>query len=397
MTSSFQNTLFLLILLIATLLVCGCSKEDETVPGAVPTIPGPSIAEIEGITSNEGSFLMYDSIGRQVVVPKQISSVICSGEGCISLFTLLQVEDRIVGVDASEIVQTDQDFREYQHAYPKFSSLRVISGQDGNADPNRIQRISPLPDLIFLADNEKGYNPDELQRLTGIPVLVVRSGDLVEKQDEFEYSLRLMGIVLQVRTRAEDVIQFFRTLKENLKDRIAVLSDDTIRTAYVGGTSDGYPRDVLYTTPHYMPFVLAGVNQVPYSVTTNNQAGSPVHITLQELVAEQPQGVFIDLATLQNKDNAVTELQTYPTYTRITAISEGAVYGLLPSDRGASNYGSILANAYFIGKTLYPDKYTDVNPESMADDIFTFLYGKPLFYEMNTSLSEYAFHEIPLS
>ena len=397
MISSFQKVLVLFLLLLVILLVCGCSEEDKTDTPVVPTIPGPSIAEIEGINIRAGSFLVYDSIGRQVAVPTQVSSVVCSGDGCLRLITMLKAEDRIVGVDESETILSDQDAIDYTLVYPGYSGLPAITDSSGTIDPERIKLLQPLPDIILIMDNDQGFSPDELWKQTGIPVIVIRPGNLFEKQDEFEYSVRLLGIVLNIRDRAEAVIQFFKTLKGNLNDRIAALTVDSTRTAYVGGTSEGHVRDILDTTPGYMPFQLAGVRQLPMSLATGNVTQSIVHISLPELVAEQPDAVFIDLATMQNDDNAVTELQTYPTYTRITAVSDGSVYGLLPCKLHGYNYGSIIANAYYVGKTLYPDKFSDVNPELMADDIFTFLYGKPLFNRLDQSLSGYAFHKIPLT
>ncbi len=35
-----------------------------------------------------------------------------------------------------------------------------------------------------------------------------------------------------------------------------------------------------------------------------------------------------------------------------------------------------------MGKVLYPDRFKDVNPEKKADEIYTFLVGKPV-YEQN--------------
>ena len=46
------------------------------------------------------------------------------------------------------------------------------------------------------------------------------------------------------------------------------------------------------------------------------------------------------------------------------------------------NIGTALADAYYIGKVLYPNKFADVNPEEKADKIYTFLVGKPVYKEM---------------
>ncbi|MBN1167371.1 MAG: ABC transporter substrate-binding protein [Methanospirillaceae archaeon] len=394
----------LILFLLGSLLIsCGCISPDgrNDVLTPVPTIPGPSIAEIEGINVDAGSMIVYDSAGRQVAVPRYISHVICLGEGCVSLLVMLDAHDLIAAVDKPFLAPGSRDTNEYQSLYPGLFRLPAVSDESGVPDLDRISMLSPAPDVIFSTHSIRTDNPDELQAKTGIPVIVTSPGDLNMKKDEFENSLRLLGTVLQKRSRSEAVILFFRTLTGNLQDRTIVLSKDLKKTAYVGGSSFGYTRDILDTTPGYLPFILARIDQIPSSIAITraelaDDGNTVVHISLTDLVAEKPDAVFIDLATLKNADNAITELRTYPTYTRISAISDGSVYGLFPSQHYGFNYGSVIANAYFLGKMMYPDKFTDVNPEKMADDIFTFLYGAPLFEEMDQSLQGFIFQKIPL-
>ncbi len=58
----------------------------------------------------------------------------------------------------------------------------------------------------------------------------------------------------------------------------------------------------------------------------------------------------------------------------------------------------MLANAYFIGKTLYPpDRFEDVDPpEEKADEIYTFFIGKPVFDEHKNQYRNLGFAEITL-
>jgi iron complex transport system substrate-binding protein len=41
-----------------------------------------------------------------------------------------------------------------------------------------------------------------------------------------------------------------------------------------------------------------------------------------------------------------------------------------------------LADAYAIGKILYPQAFADIEPEKKADEIYTLLVGKPVYAEM---------------
>jgi hypothetical protein len=72
-----------------------------------------------------------------------------------------------------------------------------------------------------------------------------------------------------------------------------------------------------------------------------------------------------------------------PAYRTLTAVKKGLVYGVLPYNWYATNYGSVLANAYFIGNILYPERFTDIDPVAKTNDIYSFLVGKPVFAKMN--------------
>lgn len=90
-------------------------------------------------------------------------------------------------------------------------------------------------------------------------------------------------------------------------------------------------------------------------------------------------------------------MQNDPAYRTLTAVNEGRVYGLLPYNWYTQNYGSILANAYFIGKLLYPDRFADVDPAAKANEIYTFLVGKPVFKDMDSMFQNLAFKPIPVN
>ena len=52
------------------------------------------------------------------------------------------------------------------------------------------------------------------------------------------------------------------------------------------------------------------------------------------------------------------------------------------SSRPAGPAATALADAYAIGKILYPAQFEDVELASKADEIYTFLVGKPIYKRM---------------
>jgi iron complex transport system substrate-binding protein len=91
------------------------------------------------------------------------------------------------------------------------------------------------------------------------------------------------------------------------------------------------------------------------------------------------------------------ELQNDPVYQGLTAVENKAVFGVLPYNWYAQNFGSILADSWFVGKVLYPDLFSDIEPEQKADEIYTFLLSKPVFQQMNQSFGQRVFKRINLN
>jgi iron complex transport system substrate-binding protein len=63
------------------------------------------------------------------------------------------------------------------------------------------------------------------------------------------------------------------------------------------------------------------------------------------------------------------------------AFQNGKIYGTLPYNYYHTNIAVALADAYYIGKVLYPDCFGDVNPELKADEIFQAFLGKSLYMQ----------------
>jgi iron complex transport system substrate-binding protein len=54
----------------------------------------------------------------------------------------------------------------------------------------------------------------------------------------------------------------------------------------------------------------------------------------------------------------------------------------------------VLANSYYIGKVLYPDRFADVDPEQKADEIYTMFVGKPVLSDINKNYKNLGFAKI---
>lgn len=339
-----------------------------------------------------------DSRGKKVQLPDSVDHVICSGSGCLRLLSYLQAQDRIVGVDSAETRGGAFDARPYALANPQFKEMPIFGEFRGYDNPEQILSLVPAPQVIFKTyASQMGYDPVELEQKTGIPVVSLNYGNLTTYRSELYASLRIMGRVLGKKGRVEELIAFFEATIADLGSRTAEITGQR-PGVFLGGVAFKGPHGLQSTEPAYPPFKFVHARNLAYDPSMSKKELRNASIAKEKIVVLNPDYLFLDLSTLQLGDKAggLYELKNDPAYGSLTAVEKGRVYGLLPYNWYTKNYGSILANAYFIGKLLYPDRFTDVEPAQKADEIYRFLVGKPVFATMDSFFNNLAFKAIPL-
>lgn len=342
--------------------------------------------------------VVKDAAGREVTLPATVERVICSGPGSLRLLTYLQAHDRIVAVDDIEKRETKFDARPYALANPQFKTYPMFGEFRGHDNPELIMTLQPQPQVILKTYGTMGHDAVELQKKTGIPVVILEYGNLGKARGSFYQALRIMGRVVGKEKRAEEVIAYFDSHISDLKKRVQNVPESQRKTCFIGGIAFKGPHGFQSTEPGYPPFTFVNAKNMAYAPTMQGKVLQQSNVAKEKIVEWNPDILFLDLSTLQMGDSAggLYELKTDPAYQALTAVQKGEVYGVLPYNWYTRNYGSILADAYFVGKFLYPDRFHDIDPVAQADKIYTFLVGKPVFDLMSGAFDGLGFKRIPL-
>ena len=201
-----------------------------------------------------------------------------------------------------------------------------------------------------------------------------------------------MGKALSNEARAEEVIAYIEDTLQDLERRTRDIPASQQKTAYVGGVSSAGAHGIISTEPAYSPFLWVHARNVASGMGTAH-----ADIAKEALVDWNPEYIFIDVGTLQmDNEGAVGELKTDPALQGLSAVKEGRIYGVLPYNFYNTNYESVLANAYYVGTVLYPDRFADIDPARKADEIYTFFVGKPVFAELNGQYGDQGFSKIQI-
>ena len=352
-------------------------------------------SEIGGTLEPIRTIEQWKKYQEKGLVPEKIERIYCSG-GTLRLAVYLECVDKVVAVDSNEQKSEDRrGMKAYLVAYPELQDLPVGGETSGRDNPELLLSLDPTPQLIIKADTGAGYDPAELTRRTGIPVLLVPMRGITVGREEFNAGLRLMGVALDKENRAEAVIKYFADGIAEIKTR-AENSQGTKPLVYVGGVSYNGSHGFNSSEAGYPPFDIAGA-ETPIKANVDEPTLGKRHAMLaKEIILEwNPDKLFIDLGTLYLGDSSgLVELKTDPAYRSLKAVQQGEIYTLLPNTFYFVNHDAVLANAWFVGKTLYPEQFSDVDPKKKADEIFTFLVGKPVFETLNNSLDNLAFDRV---
>lgn len=328
-------------------------------------------------STTPATLALTDAVNRTVLIDAHPDQVVGVGAGALRMLVYLNATDRVVGVDERDRFTGEAGApgmpsgidRPYLLAHPEVANLPSVGRVAG--DPEQI--MAQHPDLVFLTFTT-AKDAQTLQDKTGIPVVALISGDLGKNRAAFYSSLRTMAQALGRESRADEVTGYINATIEDLERRTRDIPNETKPTAYIGGVAFNGAHGFLSTDPAYAPFLLLGVR----NVAAGTGPGGQVMIDKEKLLEWNPDLIFIDEASATAVRNDLAD----PVMGSLGAVKAGRVYGVMPYNWYANNYDTVLADAYYIGKTLYPDRFADVDPEQKADEIYTALTGRPAYSGM---------------
>ncbi|BAP63375.1 iron ABC transporter substrate-binding protein [Methanococcus maripaludis] len=334
---------------------------------------------------------IVDLAGRTVEVPEDVEKIVCSGPGALRLVTYLQADDMLVGVESCEQADITGAGKQYALAKPYtianvdyFKTLPTIGTQfvDGLNCENI---VNVNPDVIIISMSTAGV-ADNIQTKTGIPVVVLDYDEFESFTDkDLADPLTLLGKVLNREERAQAVIDFFADAENDISNRISDVSDSEKPSVYVGGLNAAKgSHGIESTSSVFAPFEVLKAKNVAESIETKKQ----VYINKEQLIEWNPDIIFIDIAGYTSVINEDYE-KNPEYYESLSAFKNGDVYLIYRYKSYMVDYGTVLANTYYIGTVLYPEEFSDIDPEAKADEIYEFLVGEAVYDKMAENFEGY--------
>lgn len=331
--------------------------------------PGPIHAE---------DVLIQDVVGRQVTAPKDPERILCLAPGALRLIVYLQAQDKLVGVEAME--KQNPRGRPYWFASPGLKQL-PICGPGGPASidqkPNMELVLDLDPQAIFVTYMNRSL-ADRVQKILDIPVIVLSYGPFANFDQTVFKSLRLAGRVLNREQRALDVEQFIRDTQKDLQQKAKQTAQVDLPKVYAGGIGKRGAHGLESTQQNYPPLQWIQAHNLAREISAGDQ--KHLFISMERLLGLDPEFIFIDGGGLQLVEQDFKKKPEI--YTSLQAFQKGRVYTLHPVNWYLTNIGTALANAYAVGKIIYPKAFAQVDVSNKADQIYEFLLGAKVNQEM---------------
>ena len=304
-----------------------------------------------------------DGAGRQVNVPEKVESIVCVGVGALRYTCYVGAQDLVVGVEDYEVKPGMSRLYNYVN-FDQFKDLPVIGT---NGQPYTEEIIKLAPDVIVMSAYAS-VEADDLQAKTGTPVVVVPGSDTTLDTGAYE-TIRIMGQLYGMESRATELTNYLKGIQKDLDDRTKDIPDSEKPSVYVAGVSFKGAHGFEGTEAGYGPFALIHANNL---ADTTGKTGA-FDIDLEQVLSWDPDIIFLDFNGMKLINEDYAKNPDY--YHSLTAVQEGKVYSQISFRSSASNLETALADAYYAACVMYPEQFKDVDPVAKAGEIFEKLLG----------------------
>ncbi len=314
-----------------------------------------------------------DMLGRKVNVPLNVDKVVGVGPGALRLLVYMDLVDKISGVEDVEM----RPGRPYTFARPELTAKPVIGPYMGG-DSELI--VMNNPDVIFMAFSSAS-DADDLQKMTGLPVVGLNSGNLRNARDMLYEAFHLIGEIAGNTERADSLKRFINRQIRDL-DSITSASDTSASPkAYIGAVSYRGAHGISSTEAHYTPFSFANAINVA-GIIKSDESIQPTgtYVDVEKIIQWDSDYLFVDAAGLELVKPDISK--GAPLSETLSAVRDGHVYTMMPHNWYATNFENVLINSWYAAKIMYPGLFSDADFQKKAREIYFYMLGKDVYDEM---------------
>jgi iron complex transport system substrate-binding protein len=308
--------------------------------------------------NKESETTVTDALGRTVNVPEQIDSVYCLGACSLRLVSYFDAVEKVQAIETAGTFNTRDDQTYYLINKAKFSTLPQVADT-----AEAILALNPSVIITSLAEDTAAA--DNLQTQTSIPVYVINAD--LEFGEPFYNQITSLGTLFGEQNRATELNNGIAQMISDITSKTTTAS---AKSAYACGMFYYGGASFLKGSGNYLPF--------DYSKVTNAIApaanGQPYVITLETLIAANPDYIFIDSIGLSGAIDSINEyISTNTGLSDVSAVKNNEIYSTMIYKCYGTNWDNQLVNAYYVASIMNGELYS-WNFEDKANQIIELFY-----------------------
>lgn len=316
---------------------------------------------------------VVDAYGRSVEVPKDAKTAATVGSGA-RFVVYAGAQDKLIAV--TEMETTPAMNRPYAIAYKDlFADLPSTS--NGNhlleTNVNEEQLMHLNPDVII--SSRSAEECDALQKDTGIPVIGITYQNQLFTDNVYN-SITCVGEALGTEDHANEVVSKLKEWDADLKARTADIADADKPSVYVGAVNYKGAKSFTGTYANYAPLVELNAKNV--ADETGQKAA--VDVDLEQIGNWDPDYMFLNAGNMDLMKADYANNQAF--FDGLEAFQQGNLYTQPFFNFNGTNIDTGICDTYFIGATIYPDQFADVDLKAKYSEIYTTLLGVDFYQVM---------------
>lgn len=316
---------------------------------------------------------VVDAYGRSVEVPKDAKTAATVGSGA-RFVVYAGAQDKLIAV--TEMETTPAMNRPYAIAY-KDLFVNLPSTSNGNhlleTNVNEEQLMDLNPDVII--SSRSAEECDALQKNTGIPVIGITYQNQLFTDNVYK-SITCVGEALGTEDHANEVVDKLKEWDADLKARTADIADADKPSVYVGAVNYKGAKSFTGTYANYAPLVELNAKNV--ADETGQKAA--VDVDLEQIGNWDPDYMFLNAGNMDLMKADYANNQAF--FDGLKAFQQGNLYTQPFFNFNGTNIDTGICDTYFIGATIYPDKFADVDLKAKYSEIYTTLLGVDFYRAM---------------
>ena len=370
-----RKSLSLIVIALAAALalaLAGCGGQSSSSSAAASSGASPSAAA-SSAASGDTTKTVVDAYGREVQVPAHAQTAATVGSGA-RFVVYAGAQDKLIAVTEME---TDPALnRPYAMAYADlFKSLPATS--NGNhlleTNVNEEELVKLSPDVIISSRSKDECN--QLQANTGIPVIGISYQNQLFTDNVYT-SIECVGAALDTEDHAAEVIGKMKEWEADITGRVANISDDAKPSVYVGAVNYKGAKSWGGTYAHYACTDVLGANNV---ADQTGQDGA-LDVDLEQIGAWDPDYMFLNAGNMDLLKADYAENQEF--FDNLSAFKNSNLYTQPFFNFNGTNVDTGICDTYFIGATIYPDAFADVDLDAKYKEIYETMLGGFDFYSV---------------